>query len=140
MRGQKATAHLIEKRRCERGRGGDPQVAAQFMLQLLHVFGGQLQLHQRLACAFQVDAARFGQRHAPGGAVEQARAEFFLQLGHGLGQGRRGFAEQVGGAAEITLFGGGDEHGQGTHFVHLSIPDRHRSCAGAGIQFSIRLG
>ncbi|MCY1407300.1 hypothetical protein D9M71_225970 [compost metagenome] len=133
MVAHEAAAHPGEEGRAERRRRGDVQAAAQFVLQLLDALAGQAQLHQRLARAFQVEMTGFGQRHPSGGALEQPRAQLILQLRHGLGQGGRRPPQLLGGAAEIAVLGGGDEHGQGAQFVHRSIPDRHRSCAGDGI-------
>ncbi|MCY1246692.1 hypothetical protein D9M72_599550 [compost metagenome] len=103
------------------------------MLQLLDALGGQAQLRQRLTSAFQIHMPGLGQRHAPGGAFEQPGAKFVFQLRHGLGQRGWRLAELFGRPAEIAVLGGGDEHGECAQFVHSSIPDRHRSCAGDGI-------
>ncbi|MCY1377850.1 hypothetical protein D9M69_654450 [compost metagenome] len=103
------------------------------MLQLLHALAGELQLHQRLTGAFQVDLPGFGQRHASGGAFEQACAQLLFELRDGLGQGGGRLAELLGGTAEIAVFGRGDKHVQCAQFVHLPVPARKRSCAGVSI-------
>ncbi|MDT4847789.1 hypothetical protein FQZ97_818580 [compost metagenome] len=124
-----SAADLVEKGRTEGRRRSKAQSAAQLVLQLVHLFAGQLQLHQRLARAFQVDVPGLGQGHPPGGAFEQAHAQLGLQMPHRLGQGRRGLAQLLGGATEAAAFGGGHEHGERAELVHRSVPVRHKSCA-----------
>ncbi|MOA39333.1 hypothetical protein D3C78_1611010 [compost metagenome] len=58
---QEAAAHRVEEGRGEGRRRSDAQAAAQFVLQLLDAFAGQLQLHQRLARALQVDVPGLGE-------------------------------------------------------------------------------
>ncbi len=110
--------YLVEKRGAERRRRGDTQGTAQRVLQLLHLFGHPLQVHQRLARAFQVQGAGLGQRHAPGGTFEQAHAQFALQVRNSLGDGRRRLAQLLGRTAEAAVLGCSDEDGQGHHLVH----------------------
>ncbi|MNO71708.1 hypothetical protein D3C76_626300 [compost metagenome] len=140
MSAQETAAHLVEKGRAEGRRRSDAQVAAQFVLQLLDALGGQAQLRQRLPRAFQIQVPGLGQRHAPGGALEQPCAKFLLQLRHGLGKRGRRLAELFGSAAEVAMLGGGDKHVERAQFVHRFIPDRHRSCARDGIQLTPSLG
>ncbi|MDT4839207.1 hypothetical protein FQZ97_729910 [compost metagenome] len=129
MLAHEAAADLVEEGRSEGRRRGKPQGAAQFVLQLVHFLSGQLQLHQGLARALQVDVPGLGQGHAPGGALEQAHAQLALQVPHGLGQGRGRLAQLLGGTTETAVLGRGDEHGERTELVHLSVPNRHKSCA-----------
>ena len=68
--------------------------------------------------AFQVQGTGLGQRHAPGGAFEQAHAQFALQVRNSLGDGRRRLAQLLGRTAEAAVLGGSDEDGQGHHLVH----------------------
>ncbi|MNH38380.1 hypothetical protein D3C79_994000 [compost metagenome] len=75
-------------------------------------------MHQGLTRALKVYRPGLGQGHAPGGALEQAHAKLALQMGDGLGDRRRRLAQLIGRTAEAAVFGGGDENGQGRHFVH----------------------
>jgi hypothetical protein len=44
-----------------------------------------------------------------------------LQVRDGLGDRRRRLAQLLGRTAEAAVFGGGNENGQGRHFVHVFL-------------------
>jgi hypothetical protein len=58
------------------------------------------------------DPARHGQRHSPGGPLQQPYPEGVLQLRDGLGQWRLGHAQPLGRPAEVELLGDRDEVAQ----------------------------
>ena len=88
------------------------QVAGQPLRQLAGEAGGALQLVQQAACVRQEQAALGGEGHRPAGAVEQAKAQLFLQRGYLPGQGRLRHVQALGGAAEMQGFGNGCEAAQ----------------------------
>ncbi|MNN04923.1 hypothetical protein D3C81_1176640 [compost metagenome] len=80
-----------------------------------------LQLGQHLTRLGQEQPAGLAQRHSAVGALEQAHAQLLLQRLDLLAQRRLGNAQLQGGAAEVQLFGNGDEIAQVAEFHDASI-------------------
>ena len=69
--------------------------------------------------AGQVGVSRFGQRQLARGALQQARAQVLLQVGHQPGHHRGREFQQTGGRRKTTLINNGLEHPHGQKSIHL---------------------
>ncbi|MNP16155.1 hypothetical protein D3C76_1085390 [compost metagenome] len=119
-----------ERQDAARNAGGERRRGGEADLQLAHLALVRpprqqhrlVDLLEDLPGLVEEQPAGFGQAHAAIGAIQQARADFFLQGLDLLAQRRLGNAQLLGGAAEMQFLGDGDEVAQVSQF-HLSPID-----------------
>ena len=122
MRAEESAQRRAEVAHAERGRARHPHQAAQ-----LHV-GFAQRLFQRLEFLHQrerarvVQAAGFGQAHAPGGAGQQRRPEVLLEVVHALGDQRLRQPQLARRLGETLEFGHAQEGPDGGEVVQSFTP------------------
>ena len=85
---------------------------------------GRLQGRQRAVDLLQEALAAFGQREAPGAAVEQAKAEIAFEARDVLADAGRREPEHPGGGGEAAVLRGLRERDQVLHVRHAAILNR----------------
>ena len=89
--------------RAEVVRTGDLQRAARRTRRLRHELFGIIEIRQQLHAALEKGLSRFGQAESPRGAIEQARTQMRLEVGHVTRTRRGGYPESFRGLGEAAV-------------------------------------